>query len=127
MNKRFFLSLVVMVMTMVGCKSTEWDGDKAVTATVVDLTSDAKEEIGGIINQVMPGANVKLADDIFSNDHRLFIQKKQTIVDGNPIQGRIIEMPRKFELYRLEDRCFLIDTKTNASFLLSKVNCQPTS
>lgn len=109
---------------LMGCKTTEWS-DEAVPAVVVNFNSEAKEEIAGIINQAMPGANVKLARDIFSNDHRLFIQRQTTTVDGNPAQGRITEMPRKFELHYLEDTCFLVDDKTKDTYLLNVVQCKP--
>lgn len=113
-----------VIFGLMSCKTTEWS-DEAVPAVVVNFNSEAKEEIAGIINQVMPGANVKLAQDIFSNDHRLFIQKQAMIVDGNPVQGRITEMPRKFELHHLEDTCFLVDDKTKDAYLLSLVQCKP--
>ena len=119
------VAALASISGIVGCKSTEWNKDKAVAATVVNFNQEAKAEISGIINQVMPGANVKLANDIFSKDNRLFIQRKQTIVDGNPAQGRITEMPRKFELYHLEDTCFLVDSETRDIFLLNDVECQP--
>lgn len=125
MNKGFLVAS--LLVSLMGCKTTEWNKDKAVPATVVNFNQEAKSEIAGIINDVMPGANVKLADDIFSKDNRLFIQRKPTMVDGNPAQGRITEMPRKFELYHLEDTCFLVDAKSEDIFLLKVVKCQPMS
>lgn len=126
MSKKWWLVLVTLT-GIIGCKSTQWNKEKATKATVINFDKEAKAEIAGIINQVMPGANVILADDIFSSDHRLFIQRKQTIVDGNLVQGRITEMPRKFELYHLEDTCFLVDAKTEDIFLLNDVECKPLS
>ncbi|GAA4365352.1 hypothetical protein [Kangiella marina] len=119
------LSVAILVMSLMGCKTTEWNKDVAVPAVAVNFNSEAKAEVADIINQAMPGANVKLANDIFSKDHRLFIQREPTMVDGNPAQGRITEMPRKFELYHLEDTCFLVDDKTQDTYLLGVLQCQP--
>ena len=126
MHKEWLMVAALFSITgVVGCKSTEWNKDQAVPAIAVDFNSEAKDEIAGIINDAMPGANVKLANDIFSDDHRLFIQREPTMVDGNPAQGRITEMPRKFELYHLEDSCFLFDAKTEDIYLLATVQCKP--
>jgi len=119
------LLISVMALGLAGCKSTEWNKEHAVPAVAFGFDSEAKAEIAGIIDDAMPGANVKLADDIFNNDHRLFIQREPTMVDGNPAQGRITEMPRKFELYHLEDSCFLYDAKTEDIYLLAEVQCKP--
>ncbi|RDX37505.1 hypothetical protein DZA50_02070 [Kangiella sp. HD9-110m-PIT-SAG07] len=119
------LLITLLAFGLMGCKSTEWNKEQAVPAIAVGFNPEAKEEIAGIINQAMPGANVKLANDIFSKDHRLFIQREPTMVDGNPAQGRITEMPRKFELYHLEDTCFLFDSKTEDIYLLDTLQCQP--
>ena len=124
MNK-FWIALLALTFGLMGCKTTEWDKGKALPATVVGFDEEAKDEIAGIINQIMPGANVVLADDIFSEDNRLFIQRKPTVVDGKPVQGRITEMPRKFELYHLEDTCFLVDSKSSDIFILETVSCKP--
>ncbi|PXF62447.1 hypothetical protein [Kangiella spongicola] len=124
MNK-LWIGLVALTLGLMGCKTTEWDKEKALPATIVGFDKEAKDEIAGIINQIMPGANVALADDIFSTDNRLFIQRKPVMVDGNPAQGRITEMPRKFELYHLEDTCFLVDSKSSDIFILETVSCNP--
>ncbi|WP_223669141.1 hypothetical protein [Kangiella shandongensis] len=104
------------------CKTL--DRSNASPAVVTELSEPAKQQIADTINEVMPGANVRLADDTLSKDNRLFIQRKTTMVDGNPAQGRITEMPRKFELFISNGDCFLVDDKVGDSYYLDKVQCR---
>ena len=113
---------LLVALGLFGCKTL--DEHNAHPAKVINFNADAKAEIAGLINNIMPGANVKLADDILSKDYRLFIQRASMTVDGNPVDGRITEMPRKFELFESNGGCFLVDSKTNKSYLLKKVDCQ---
>lgn len=106
---------------LVSCKTL--DRANASPAVVSELTEPAKQQIADTVNEVMPGANVRLANDILAKDNRLFIQRKATMVDGNPAQGRITEMPRKFELFISNGDCFLVDNKTGDSYYLDKVQC----
>ncbi|AOE50030.1 hypothetical protein [Kangiella sediminilitoris] len=116
------LSIVLALLWLTGCKTLKIED--ASPAVVLALDSQGKSEIADVINQVMPGANVILAEDILTEDNRLFIERKQTYIDGNPVQGRITEMPRKFELYRYEGRCYLVDDKTGENYLLHFVRCK---
>lgn len=123
MKPKIIISSLLACVALMGCKTL--DKANAEPAVLIDFDPQAEAEIATIINEVMPGANVKLADDILSKDNRLFIQRSPTMVDGNPIEGRITEMPRKFELYRSNDACFLVDDKTGESYLLKHASCRP--
>ena len=67
---------------------------------------------------------VTIAQDVLTKHNVLAIQNAQHQVDGQPIQGRIIDKPYSFELFIRGEDCILKDRQTEQTFVIEAAECE---
>jgi len=107
----------------IGCKNLI--AEQPVKATLTNPTEKTLQQIRKTIKQALNGREITIADSVFSNSHRLLLDRKKHIgPDGRPIQTGVDEEPIVFELYKDKTKCFILDLRNQKRFLLKDVACK---
>lgn len=95
---------------LAACEST---ANQPVTAHLAKVTPEVKQELQQHIQQLIGGTTVKLADNVFMDSSKLYIE--QAVLrdaQGRPLAGRHQQSTVTFSLWLEKGQCLL---KHNAS------------
>lgn len=111
---RTFIFFVVVMASLAACTHKNLEGGQPALLVSQDKASFA--EISSRINSVV-GHEVRLAKSIFTQNSLLALEKPD-------MTGRVLDMPKRFQLLLKNDRCFLHYLDENKGWLLKKAECQ---
>ena len=119
-----YLSLMMIALTgyMTGCKTVSMA--ETIPAVILTHTDASIAELRSTVIQALNGTQVTIAKSAFNSSNRLILERKTAIgPDGMSIQTRVDEKPIIFELYLIEDNCYLIDLRDNKQYHLKQASC----
>ncbi|HAW92914.1 MULTISPECIES: hypothetical protein [unclassified Arsukibacterium] len=124
MTRRLLLSasLLTGFILLAGCQSIKAEPQPA---WLTNMSPAIKAELQQAITELIAGQPVKLADTVFSNSHRLFIE--QAILrdaQGLPIMGRHSQPAILLELQQADGQCLLSHPASGRFVKLSTSDCQ---
>jgi hypothetical protein len=94
-----------------------------IPARIVDADEASHAALQEAVNRAT-GREVLLAGDALTDSSILTIEHRQPATMQNPLpQGRVMEMPVRFQLVRHGDDCVLVDTRDASRHLLDDTRC----
>jgi hypothetical protein len=94
-------------------------------AVLTNPGAEVKLEISQAILAMTGFSSVTLADQDLTQSSELVIERKhQKTASGDLIQGRDLELPRRFQLVLQSGQCWLVHQTTKQRVLLKKAQCR---
>lgn len=121
MTKRILVALMAVVV--MGCQTIAIESDHAARITNPDAASRAA--LQAAVNAALH-TTVRISDTALTDGDMLTIETNppRTMENPNP-QGRILEMPVRFQLVINGTDCVLVDQRDKARYLLANTSCAP--
>ncbi len=117
------VSLVVITFTLMACKTMTQA--EPVKALLIEMNETAQLQIVKAISTSMNGKSVKISDASFSSDNRISVATNMTATfEGNPINGRVSELPQHYQLMMRGNACYLLHEETATEYILEGVSCK---
>lgn len=115
--------LISSLLALFACKTITTV--EPVDALLVDMNEDIKLQITKIVSDSMAGKSVRIADSVFSSDSRMSVATNMTTTfEGNPINGRVTDMPQHYQLMLRGQDCYILHEETGAEYPLLDVACK---
>ena len=119
-NKYLLLS---SLLALVACKTVSTV--EPVEALLTEMTESTQLQIVKAISTSMNGKSVKISVSSFTSDNRLTVMTNtEAMHNGNPINGRITDMPQHYQLMLRGNACYLVHEETSTEYSLENVNCK---
>lgn len=115
-------TLMVVATTLSGCATKP--AEPLIPAVLVNPSEQVIEQLAMAVKTSSGIKNVTIAQDVLTKHNVLAIQQAQHEVDGQPIQGRIIDKPYSFELFIRNEDCILKDRQNEQTFVIEAAECQ---
>ena len=114
--------LLGISFALIGCKTmTEQEPVKALLS---EMTESTQLQIVKAVSTSMNGKSVKITEGSFSSDNRISVSTNMTATfEGNPINGRVSELPQHYQLMLLGNACYLVHEETGTEYALENVSC----
>lgn len=110
------------VVLSFACRTTRAAAEEP--ARVVRPSPQSHAELVKAVSSALGGASVTLREDALTHESWLSIERlPRRDPQGRLAQGRIIEMPERFNLVRSGDKCVLIHERTGKRMDLAGVDC----
>ena len=110
------------MIVLTGCKTVSMA--ETIPAVILTHTDASIAELRTTVIQALNGTQVVIAKSAFNNSNRLILQRKTAIgPDGRSIQTRVDEKPIIFELYLIQEKCYLTDLRDNKRYQLKQASC----
>lgn len=120
LNKKVFFMLAATLLY--GCATAETATPKLQHAL---LTKPQSELIAQGIARLMRSDNIAVADDVFMQRSLMVVDNvTKTDAFGNPIMGKQLNMPDRYELLIKNDLCFVRHLDSKATEPLPDVKCK---
>ena len=111
-----------MVIALVGCQTLTASDD--LPAWITNPDSSSRAALQAAVNEAL-NTDVALADDALTNSSILTIQRNPTdSLEGQPAQGRNMDMPIQFRLVITGGDCVLIDQRDQSRRILQNTTCR---
>ena len=111
-----------MLIAIVGCQTLAATDD--LPAWITNPDSGSRAALHAAVNEAL-NTDVALADDALTNSSILTIQRKLTDgLEGQPAQGRNMDMPIQFRLVINGGDCVLIDQRDQSRRTLQNTSCR---
>jgi len=95
-------------------------------AVVADPSASVRAEIVRVVTQALDGAPVTLADDVFTRDSVLTVERRTPPgPQGRAATGRTLDAPARLRLVLDGARCELVREVDGRRFPLRDVRCVP--
>ena len=99
-------------------------GLEDIPAVYVAHTDESFAELQAMVDAAI-GTHVLLARDALTQRSTIAIGRMQPSTLNNPMpQGRVTEMPFRFNLVMRGDACFLLNAADESRYRLEKANCR---
>ena len=93
-------------------------------ARIIDPTSESRAELKRIVSRALNGLDVMLADDALTQSSLLIIEPKTyRDAQGNPINGRLLDVPVQFVLRKQGEHCVLESRSSGGRWELAETKC----
>jgi hypothetical protein len=93
-------------------------------AVIVDPNAASRAELARVVRVALHGVPVTLADDALTASNTLVIEHANPRDSaGRPLNGRILDRPERFELFKRKSRCVLEQSKTGRRWTLRHNAC----
>jgi len=114
--------LVSAVIALPACGTWPWA--RARPAVIAHPTAASRADLEHAVSQAFGGAPIRLADDALTRDSLLLVGRAQARdARGLPLNGRELERPQHFRLFRRGSRCVLLHVETGRSSRLMHTDC----
>ncbi len=111
-----------MAITLAGCQTLAATDD--LPAWITNPDSDSRAALQTAVNEAL-NTDVALADDALTNSNILTIQRNLTdSLEGQPAQGRNMDMPIQFRLVISSGDCVLINQRDQSRRILQNTSCR---
>ncbi len=111
-----------MVIALAGCQTLAATDD--LPAWITNPGSGSRVALQAAVNEAL-NTDVALADDALTNSSILTIQRNLTdSMEGQPVQGRNMDMPIQFSLVISGGDCVLIDLRDQSRRILQNTRCK---
>ncbi|MEL7387844.1 hypothetical protein [Pseudoalteromonas sp. T1lg122] len=118
------LTSVLLISTLLGCSAQSQEPTPKLQHA--RLTEPQSELIAQGIARLMHSKPIAVANDAFINSSVL-VTDSMSVVDaqGNPMMGKQLTMPERFELLIKNSMCFVRHLDSKATEPLPLVKCRP--
>ncbi|TMO25609.1 MULTISPECIES: hypothetical protein [Pseudoalteromonas] len=118
------LTSVLLISTLLGCSAQSQEPTPKLQHA--RLTEPQSELIAQGIARLMHSKPIAVANDAFINSSVL-VTDSMSVVDaqGNPMMGKQLAMPERFELLIKNSMCFVRHLDSKATEPLPLVKCRP--
>lgn len=120
---RVALSVFLAVFGLGACQTMNPQEDRPARLEKSDEATDRllSEVVGSALGQPISLLSKPLmTSSLLSLENRL-----RDTVSSSPVNGRIMEKPIQFQLVENSGKCYLIDSRDKARYLLERVVCVP--
>jgi hypothetical protein len=94
-------------------------------AVISPATAASRADLERAVSLAFGGAPVRLADDALTHDSLLLLGRAQARdARGLPLNGRELEHPQHFRLFKRNSQCVLLHVETDKSSVLVHTQCQ---
>ena len=115
--------LVVLTFALVACKTMT--KQEPVKALLTNMTEATQLQIVKAVSTSMNGKSVKISESSFSTENRMSVATNMTATfEGNPINGRVTELPQHYQLMMRGKECFIVHEETKTEYALEGVTCK---
>ena len=115
--------LVALAFTLVACKTMTQP--EPVKALLSDMNESTKLQIVKAISTSMDGKSVRISESSFSKENRISVATNMTATfEGNPINGRVTELPQHYQLMMRGKACYVVHEETAIEYALENVACK---
>lgn len=115
--------LLVIAFALVACKTMTQQ--EPVKALLTEMTESTQLQIVKAVSTSMDGKSVSIADSVFSTENRMSVATNMSVTfDGNPINGRVTELPQHYQLMMRGNACYLVHEETGTEYSLENVSCK---
>ncbi|MDC3190356.1 hypothetical protein NQU96_11440 [Pseudoalteromonas elyakovii] len=118
------LTSLLLLSTLLGCSAQSQEPTPKLQHA--RLTEPQSELIAKGIARLMHSKPIAVADDAFINSS-ILVTDSMNVLDaqGNPIMGKQLAMPERFELLIKNQMCFVRHLDSKATEPLPLVKCKP--
>ncbi|MCG9733892.1 hypothetical protein L1D51_07785 [Pseudoalteromonas shioyasakiensis] len=118
------LTSLLLLSTLLGCSAQSQEPTPKLQHA--RLTESQSELIAKGIARLMHSKPIAVADDAFINSS-ILVTDSMNVLDaqGNPIMGKQLAMPERFELLIKNKMCFVRHLDSKATEPLPLVKCKP--
>jgi len=96
-----------------------------VQAVLAEMNDRTKLQITKIVSESMNGKSVKIDDSVFSQKNKMSVMTNmQASYNGNPINGRVADLPQHFQLMLRGKECYILHEESGKEYPLDNVNCK---
>ena len=114
--------VILFVMGLAGCKTLVATDD--LPAWITNPDDDSHAALQAAVNEAL-NTDVALADDALTDSSILTIERNiPGSLEGQPAQGRNMDMPIQFRLVISGSDCVLIDQRDESRRTLKNTNCE---
>src|SRR5258708_6297326 len=93
-------------------------------AIIVNPTDASRMELARVVREALHGAPVTLADDALTTSNTLVIEHANPRdASGQPLDGRSLYRPERFELFAHKSHCVLVQSRTGRRWMLRHATC----
>ena len=93
-------------------------------AVIVEASGASRTELERVVRNALHGAPVALADDALTISNILAIgPANPRDSSGLPLNGRSLDKPAVFELFKHKSRCVLVESRTGHRWTLRHTRC----
>jgi len=123
MNTLLAISMTAAMLVLTGCLAQSPEPTPKLQHALLIEPSSSK--VANAIAQLLHSSEVQLADDVFITSSTVTVERlNHTDPQGNPIMGKQLNMPDKFELMIKNERCFVRHLDSKATEPLPDVKCK---
>lgn len=118
--KLYFLFFSIILLY--GCKTILTKSP--VAAVIPEHTTESIAEIRALIGNALNGIPVTISDSVFNTSNKIILERKKVMgPDGRVIQTRIDQKPIIFEIFIVENICYLNSLDDHESYQIKKATC----
>ncbi len=115
--------LVVISLALVACKTMTQQ--EPVKALLIDMSDSTQLQIVKAVSTSMNGKSVRISENSFSKENRISVATNMTATfEGNPINGRVTELPQHYQLMMRGTACYVVHEETAIEYALENVACK---
>jgi len=123
MRYPYLLYTGVLITLLAGCQQT---AAEPVAARLINPSAATLQELQQDIQQLIGGEPVKLADNVFTESSKLYIEQQVLLDDrGLPLMGRHQQPVKIFSLLTDGSQCLLRHDASEQVVILQQVQCTP--
>ena len=117
-----FCFALLCILSLYGCKTIQ--ATNPIAVVIPKHTTESIAEIRSIITNALNGVPVTISGSAFSKTNKLILERKKIMgPDGRVIQTTIVQEPIIFEIFIIEDTCYLKSLGNHGSFQLTQAKC----
>ncbi|WP_404341409.1 hypothetical protein [Pseudoalteromonas mariniglutinosa] len=123
MKSLFFIMTVLFATLLSGCLVQSHEPTPKLERAL--LTTANSQVIAEAIASLLHSNSVQLADDVFTQSSTVTLDRlnhKDPL--GNPIMGKQLNMPDRFELLINDQQCYVRHLDSKATQLLKGISCR---
>lgn len=116
--------ILILLMTILSTACRDTQVQEFTPALLSNPGQQSHEEIQQTISTALNGVSVMLADDVFTMNSVLVIERgMQWGIDRPPEMGRDLGRPGRFQLVSNGTDCIIIDEQSGVHWPLARVKC----
>jgi hypothetical protein len=102
-----------------------WPEARDPPAIIINPSDTSRIELARVVRRALHGVPVTLADDALTTSSTLIIESANPRdLSGLPLNGRKLDKPEVFELFKHKSRCVLMQSRTDRRWTLRHTQCR---
>lgn len=117
-----FCFVLLWIFSLYGCKTIQ--ATNSIAAVIPKHTTESIAEIRSTIRNALNGVPVTISDSAFNKSNKLLLERKKIMgPDGRVIQTKIDQQPIIFEIFMIDNSCYIKLISNPENYPLTSASC----